>query len=124
MALCWVYDGRHYKKLSPIIPLHRMLLAAFLTKYWDYYRELLQYKENPSEAFAEILSVQFDRLFSTITGYQQLDERIQKTKNKKVALILVLQYPALPLHNNTSKLGARKQAKYCDISFHTINESR
>jgi hypothetical protein len=26
------------------------------------------------------------------------------------------------LHNNTSELGARVQARYRDISFHTINQ--
>ena len=61
-------------------------------------------------------------MFSTITGYQQLDERIEKTKLKKDALLLVLEYPSLPLHNNASELGARVQARYRDISFHTINE--
>jgi hypothetical protein len=121
LALCWIHDGRHYKKLLPVVPLHRMLLDGFLTKYWDYYHELLQYKENPSEAFAEALSVKFDTLFSTVTGYQQLDERIQKTKSKKEPLLLVLKHPTLPLHNNTSELGARKQARYRDISFQTIN---
>ena len=36
--------------------------------------------------------------------------------------MLVLQHPTLPLHNNTSELGARTQARYRDISFHTINK--
>ena len=34
---------------------------------------------------------------------------------------MVLEYPELPLHNNGSELGARVQARYRDISFHTIN---
>lgn len=122
IALCWVHDGRHYKKLAPIVPLHRVILEKFLTEYWGYYYQLLDYKKNPSEALSKKLNDQFDILFSTETGYQQLDERIQKTKNKKKSLLLVLQYPNLPLHNNTSELGARVQARYRDISFHTINQ--
>ena len=35
---------------------------------------------------------------------------------------MVLQYPTLPLHNNTSELGARVQARYRDVSFHTVNQ--
>src|SRR5262245_7540413 len=35
--LCWVHDGRHYKKLNPIIIMHRKILNDFLEKYWDYY---------------------------------------------------------------------------------------
>ena len=122
LALCWIHDGRHYKKLSPIIPLHRKILDDFLEQYWDYYHELLQYQENPSPVLAEILSMQFDTLFSTITEYKKLDERILKTKHKKDTLLQVLRCSALPLHNNTSELGARKQARYRDISFHTINQ--
>lgn len=33
-----------------------------------------------------------------------------------------MQYPTLPLHNNASELGARTQARYRDVSFHTINQ--
>ena len=122
LALCWVHDGRHYKKLMPVVPLHRIILDKFLTQYWDYYHQLLDYKKNPSDKLSEKLNDQFDILFSTETGYQQLDERIQKTRNKKDSLLLVLQHPKLPLHNNTSELGARTQARYRDISFHTINK--
>jgi hypothetical protein len=121
LALCWVHDGRHYKKLSPIVPMHRILLDAFLTRYWDYYHLLLDYKKNPSNLRAKTLLEAFDDLFSIKTGYEQLDDRIQKTKDKKESLLLALKYPTLPLHNNTSELGARKQARYRDISFHTIN---
>jgi len=34
----------------------------------------------------------------------------------------VLRNPLLPLNNNTSELGARSQARYRDVSFHTIND--
>src|SRR6476659_10639698 len=47
---------------------------------------------------------------------------LEKTKIKKESLLLVLKYPDLPLHNNASELGARTQARYRDISFHTINK--
>jgi hypothetical protein len=55
------------------------------------------------------------------TDYGQLDERIEKTKIKKDSLLLVLKYPDLPLHNNGLELWARTQARYRDISFHTMN---
>src|SRR3990167_647505 len=46
---------------------------------------------------------------------------LKKQKNNKDSLLLVLQYPELPLHNNTSELGARRQARYRDISLQTKN---
>lgn len=122
LALCWVHDGRHYKKLAPVVPCYLKELDNFLTKYWDYYRKLLRYKEAPSEAFAVQLADEFDMLFSTQTGYRALDERILKTKEKKDHLLLVLKYPELPLHNNASELGARAQARKRDVSLHTITQ--
>lgn len=122
LALCWIHDGRHYKKLNPIVDQHRRLLDEFLTRYWDYYHRLIAYKAHPTIEYAQTLNMAFDELFSTQTGYEQLDERIRKSKQKKESLLLVLQYPSLPLHNNASELGARVQARYRDISFHTMSE--
>jgi hypothetical protein len=42
-GLCWVHDGRHYKKLEPIVPLYKGQREDFLTRYWDYYGKLLEY---------------------------------------------------------------------------------
>ena len=119
--LCWVHDGRHYKKLMPVIMLHRKKLDTFITDYWNYYDQLLTYKGFPTKTEADRLSSEFDRLFSTKTNYEHLDERIAKTKEKKSQLLLVLERPFLPLHNNTSELGARDQGRKRDISFHTMS---
>jgi len=120
-ALCWVHDGRHYKKLEPIFPWHRKKLEQFLDQYWDYYHRLLAYTQSPKKSFATQLELEFDTIFSTKTWYKSLDERIARTKEKKDSLLLALQYPILPLHNNASELGARTQARYRDISFQTKN---
>jgi len=117
MMLCWVHEGRPYKKLHPVVPLHRQLLDGFLKRFWDYYRELLTYKQSPSEAERTRLEVVFDELFATQTGYDALDERIAKTRAKKQSLLLVLEYPELPLHNNASELGVRRRVRKRDVSF-------
>lgn len=128
LALCWVHDGRFYKKLSPVILYNVGKLEHFIKLYWEFYRKLLAYKEAPfllnqrTHAFesASKLSEEFDSLFSTQTGYQDLDERIAKTKQKKDHLLLVLKYPELPLHNNAAELAARAQVRKRDVSLHTI----
>lgn len=120
--LCWIHDGRHYKKLNPISYLNREKLDDFITQYWDYYDKLRDYKACPTVDAAISLSAEFDRLFSTKTNYDKLDERISKTKEKKDQLLLVLSYPMIPLHNNDSELGARDQARRRDMSFHTMSE--
>jgi hypothetical protein len=121
LALCWVHEGRHYKKLHPVIPYNVQKLDEFREKFWNYYSNLLEYKEFPSPEFAESLSTKFDELFSTETGYNQLDARIAKTKAKKENLLLVLKYPQLPLHNNDAELGARAAVRKRDVSFHTMS---
>jgi hypothetical protein len=122
IASCWVHEGRHYKKLTPCLSVHKKEVMAFLTKFWDYYRQLLDYRESPTLHKAESLSKQFDKLFSLKTGYKELDKRIALTGGRKESLLLVLRHPELPLHNNASELGARWQARKRDISLHTINQ--
>ena len=95
MMLCWVHAGRPFKKLIPVVALHRELLAGFLKRFWEYY----------------------DQLFSTHTGYDELDQRITKTRAKKASLLLVLKYPELPLHNNAAELGVRQRVRKRDVSF-------
>lgn len=121
LALCWVHAGRHYKKLIPVIPEHKQMLDDFITKLWAYYHQLLAFQKNPLPALQLPLSLKFDELFSTITGYNDLDERIAKTKSQKESLLVVLEHPDVPLHNNPAELDARVQARRRDISFQTQN---
>ncbi|WP_052735426.1 transposase [Methanosarcina sp. 1.H.A.2.2] len=121
-ALCWIHDGRNYKKLRPIVPYHKEKLEAFLDRYWDFYGELCEFRENPDLEIAKQLSTKFDQLFSTITGYEQLDERINKTKENKEHLLKVLVLPEVPLHNNAAELAARAKVRKRDVSLQTITD--
>nr|QNT35634.1 hypothetical protein BFFPPMPJ_00039 [uncultured Methanosarcinales archaeon] len=121
-ALCWVHDGRNYKKLHPVVPVHREKLEKFLGRYWDYYRKLLEFKETPTSEEVTRLSAEFSSLFSTKTGYPALDDRIAKTMDKKSELLMALKHPEVPLHNNESELGARAQVRRRDVSLHTMTE--
>ena len=121
-ALCWVHDGRNYKKLRPVVPVYREKLEEFLGQYWDYYGKLVRFKETPTLEEMEHLSAEFDELFSTNTGYPALDDRIAKTMDKKSELLVALKHPEVPLHNNESELGARAQVRRRDVSLHTMTE--
>ena len=116
LALCWVHDGRHYKKLRPRFAAHLTALTRFERDYWAFYRELLAYREQPTEAERERLGTAFDTLFARITGYDDLDARIAKTQAKKDALLLVLVHPEIPLHNNASELACRARVRKRDVS--------
>lgn len=121
-ALCWVHDGRHYKKLRPVYKYNLKTVNVFLKKYWNYYHKLLDYKQTPNKELAKTLSAEFDQLFSTVTGYNELDDRIAKTLQKKEQLLLVLKYPEIPLHNNDMELGARVCVRKRDVSLHTMTK--
>jgi hypothetical protein len=122
LSLCWIHEGRHYKKLIPHVAHHRQLLDDFLTRYWGFYGQLLVYRGHPTEEDRIRSSSEFDDLFSTATGYDALDERIAKTKGKKTSMLIVLEHPEIPLHNNSAELAARKRVRRRKISFGTRSE--
>jgi len=117
LALCWVHAGRHYKKLTPCVALHRAEVEKFLTAFWAYYHELRSYQEQATAAERTRLEGKFDTLFATRTGYWALDERIALTRAKKAQLLMVLAHPEVPLHNNPAELGARQRVRKRDVSF-------
>ena len=117
LALCWIHEGRHYKKLTPSSAPFRSALAEFTQQFWQYYDELLTYRQQPSADEKARLATKFDTLFATVTGYRVLDERIEKTQLKKASLLLVLDHPEIPLHNNPAELGARQRVRKRDVSF-------
>lgn len=87
LALCWVREGRHYKKLLPYVAQHRRLLQDILKDFWGYYDDLLADRWQPSPQ------------------ERALDERIAITRGKKAHLLMVLEHPEIPLHNNPAELG-------------------
>lgn len=119
LALCWIHDGRQYKSLEPCVPLHQTLLKDFLQQYWDFYKRLRDYPQAPSPEHAARFNQEFDRLFSTVTGYGALDQRIARTQEKKPHLLMVLRHPEIPLHNNPAELGARLRVRKRVISYGT-----
>jgi hypothetical protein len=107
LALCWIHEFRHYKKLTPRIPSHREALDSFKDGFWKLYRKLLAYQQNPNQEEALSLLSEFEQLFGQASGYEQLDKRLALTSAKKEPLLMVLSHPEIPLHNNPAELGAR-----------------
>jgi len=116
-ALCWIHDARHYALLTAVVAVHRDLLTAFRTDYWAFYRQLVAYRTVPTATERDRLRARFDELFTRRTGYDALDERIAKTWANAELLLLVLEHPDLPLHNNDMELAARRRVRKRDVSF-------
>jgi len=119
LALCWIHEGRHYEKLSPVVPRHAELLDSFAERFWDFYQSLHKYRAGPSDERAAALRLEFDTLFATRTGYAALDDRIARTAANRAELLTVLSEPEVPLHNNASELQARVSARRRDVSLHS-----
>jgi uncharacterized small protein (DUF1192 family) len=117
LALCWIHEYRHYKKLTPRFLAHGLLLEQFAKDFWKLYRELLAYRDHPNPAKADALRTAFDDVFGQTSGYQQLDERLARTCAKKEALLMVLDHPEILLHNNPAELGTRQRVRKRDVSL-------
>src|SRR5438105_2799331 len=117
LALCWIHEYRHYKKLIPYLAYHRQTLETFKESFWKLYRQLLAYRQNPNRDEAEHLRSEFERLFEQTSGYELLDERKALTLAKKEPLLLVLLHPEILLHNNPAELGARQRVRKRDVSL-------
>ena len=117
LALCWIHDGRHYQSMTPCVPQHREWLEVFRKGYWDFYKQLLVYRQDPAPERAPQLRAKFDELFSTVTGYDELDQRIARTRADKTYLLMVLDHPEVPLHNNPAELDARIRVRKRVVSY-------
>lgn len=107
-GLCWVHEERHYKKLRPFFKTHQKQVDDFRTDIWAYFNRLKAYALAPTEDLKQQLSADFDELFSRTTGYDELDRRIALTHQKKCALLLVLDFPEVPLDNNIAERALRE----------------
>ena len=121
-GLCWLHDNRFYKKLVPKIEIHRTILDGIQQEYWQFYGQLLDFKEAPPEEqklLKPLLETEFERIFSQQTDYFQVNTCLERTYKNKAKLLAVLDNPALPLHNNAAELEARRIVRKRDISLHT-----
>ena len=103
--------------MAPVVPRHQHLLAAFRKDYWAYYRKLQFYRAAPNREQARVLRQEFTELFERRTGYADLDERIARTAANGEMLLLVVEHPEIPLHNNDMELAARRRVRKRDVSF-------
>jgi len=123
-ALCWIHDARDYKKLIPSIDINTNALNAFIDEYWKFYRSLLAYKvaDEPTKNIQKsIIEAEFERIFTKVTTYIALDKLIARTYAKKKEMLLALEYPDIPLHNNAAELAARRKVRKRDVSLHTMS---
>jgi hypothetical protein len=121
-ALCWLHAERPLRKLVPLSPREQEAIDGARDAVWKYYQRLGAYRESPTPQRKAALERDFDRLFRRRTGFADLNEALRRIHEKRDDLLLVLERPELPLHNNLSESDIREWAKKRKISAGTRSE--
>ena len=121
-ALCWVHAERHVAELIPFTPAERAAQERVRDEIWTYYQRLKAYRQAPTAADQAELECEFDRLFQQDSGWAELDVALCKIHDRRERLLLVLEYPQIPLHNNLSENDIRQSVKKRKISSGTRSD--
>jgi hypothetical protein len=121
-GLCWIHAERPIRKLTGLTDAQRESLDRTQGRIWGLYRELKAYQENPGPEKKAELENRFDEVFSTRTPYETLNRALARIHKNKAELLLVLDRPEIPLHNNESETDIREYVKKLKISGSTRSE--
>jgi hypothetical protein len=122
-GLCWVHAERSIHKLIGFTDQHKKLLEEIRSDIWQFYHGLKQYQINPDEIKKIELKKRFDKLFIQKTGFVSLDQALKQIHQNKSELLLVLDRPDIPLHNNLSETDIREYVKRRKISGSTRSDN-
>ena len=122
-ALCWLHVERPLERLVPYNEKHRQAIEQIRQRIWDLYAGLKAYKEMPSATAREALAKQFDELVAQRTDYPSIDGVLKGMAADRAKLLLVLQRPDVPLHNNLSEGHIRDYVKKRKISGSTRSDA-
>jgi hypothetical protein len=121
-ALCWIHAERLLAKLVGFNEQQRQALDHVRTAVWQLYRDLKTYKSDPTAQAKQALKDRFDALCTTKTCFTSLNKALQRMHRNKDELLLVLERPELPLHNNLSEGDIREHVKRRKISGGTRSD--
>jgi hypothetical protein len=121
-ALCWLHAERNVARVVPLTAAQHDALERVRDEIWNYYQRLKAYRDAPTPQKKGRLERDFDRLFLQRTGFVELNEALERVHRKKAELLLVLEYPHLPLQNNLAERDLRDWAKTRKISAGTRSD--
>jgi hypothetical protein len=122
-ALCWIHAERTIHTLLPFSEAKREAQEAVRGQIWRFYQALKVFKSTPSEEQKQALSQRFDKIFTQKTCFQTLNLALQRIYANKSPLLLVLERPEIPLHNNLSENDIRDYVKKRKISATTRSDA-
>ena len=122
-ALCWIHAERTIKRLIGLTEEQRQAVEDSRSRIWEFYADLKAYKEAPDEAGKAELAARFDEIFTQKTCFVSLNQALKRIYNNKRELLLVLDRPDIPLHNNLSEGDIREYVKRRKISGSTRSDT-
>jgi hypothetical protein len=121
-ALCWIHANRAIDKIIPFTDQATTDLNKVKDQIWQLYEGLKAYKENPTPKDKQRLEDLFDEIFTQKTSSASLNAALKRIYNNKSELLLVLERPDIPLHNNGAENAIREYVKKRKISGSTRSE--
>jgi len=121
-ALCWIHAERTINKLIAPNEERRKILEDVRKQIWDFYDDLKDYKISPNGTKKIQLEDTFDKIFTQKTDYHMLNLALSRLYENKAELLLVLERPEIPLHNNLSENDIREYVKRRKVSGSTRSE--
>ena len=122
-ALCWIHAERILAKIIAPGDKKRQILKNVRQQIWKFYGELKNYTESPSQKEQNRLDEEFETIFTQKTGFETLNQALQRLHKNKSELLLVLDRPEIPLHNNLSENDIREYVKKRKVSGSTRSET-
>lgn len=122
-ALCWIHAERNIQALLAFNDIQAKQLAWVRTQLWDLYDDLKHYKLEPNDEAKLEIAQRFDELCRTKTNLQTLNQALKRLRNNKAELLLVLERPDIPLHNNLSERDIRDYVIKRKISGSTRSDN-
>jgi len=122
-ALCWIHANRAIDKIIPFTDQATTDLDKVKDQIWQLYEGLKAYKESPAPKDKQRIEDLFDEIFTQKTSSASLNAALKRIYNNKSELLLVLERPDIPLHNNGAENAIREYAKKRKISGSTRSES-
>jgi hypothetical protein len=121
-ALCWIHAERVLAKLVGFNESQTAALEEVRATVWALYRDLKAFKAAPTDSARVDLARRFDLLCATRTCFVSLNNALTRMSRNKRELLLVLERPDLPLHNNLSEGDIREYVKRRKISGGTRSD--
>ena len=118
-GLCWIHTERKLSSLIPSSDEQIKLQKQALDHFWQFYRILKEYKASPNYKRKKHLKYLFSKLFTHETRWPDLNKALELIHGNAKELLMVLDYPSIPLHNNISENDLREAVKKRKISAGT-----